>query len=150
MTPPLPLRVEPAVASDLAAVRRLLDFAELPDAGVETAFPDGYCVARDGDTLVAVAGLEAHGRVGLLRSVAVTRTHRGHALARRLVDDRMAHARALGLQAVYLLTARAGDYFRRLGFCDATRAEAPADLRRSLEFSSLCPASPTCLAKIVR
>ncbi|MEJ7733379.1 MAG: arsenic resistance N-acetyltransferase ArsN2 [Polyangiaceae bacterium] len=150
MTPPPPLRVEAAIATDLAAVRRLLDFSELPSDGVEAAFPDGYCVAREGDTLIAVAGLEAHGRVGLLRSVAVTRTHRGQSLARRLVDDRMAHARALGLQAVYLLTTTAPDYFRGLGFCDAARAEVPAELRRSLEFSSVCPASSTCLARIVR
>jgi amino-acid N-acetyltransferase len=54
--------------------------------------------------------------------------------------------RARGLRAVYLLTTTAADYFRRFGFEDARRDEAPAVLQRSSEFASVCPASAACLA----
>jgi amino-acid N-acetyltransferase len=47
----------------------------------------------------------------------------------------------------YLLTTTAADDSRRFGFQDARRDEAPADLQRSTEFASVCPASATCPAK---
>ncbi len=141
---------EPAQPADLEALTFLLYVAELPTIGVADAFPDGYCVVREGESLIAAAGLEAHGRVGLLRSVAVARPHRRAGLARRLVEDRMRYARSRGLDAVYLLTTTAADWFRGLGFCDTVRGEAPAELQRSAEFARVCPASATCLARIVR
>lgn len=142
--------IQSATADDAALVRLLLHACQLPLSGLEVAFPAGYCVAREEGAIVGVAGMERHGRVGLLRSVAVAHPHRGRDLARRLVEDRMAYARQLELQAVYLLTTTAADYFRRLGFCDTARGEVPAELRRSSEFASVCPASATCLAMIVR
>jgi amino-acid N-acetyltransferase len=149
-TPTHPGRPEPALAGDLEALTSLLYVAELPTAGIADAFPAGYCVVRDGEALIGAAGLEVHGRVALLRSVAVARAHRRAGLARRLVDDRLRYARACGVDAVYLLTTTAADWFRSLGFCDTARGEAPATLQRSAEFARICPASATCLAKIIR
>jgi N-acetylglutamate synthase-like GNAT family acetyltransferase len=138
-----------ARADELGAVLALLGGAELPTAGVADFFPGGYTVARSGSVVVAVAGLEVRGDVGLLRSVAVLPAQRGAGLARRLVDDRLRAAREQNLRAVYLLTTTASDYFRGLGFEDRARAEAPEVLRRSSEFRTVCPQSAACLAKIV-
>lgn len=138
---------EPARAGDRDAVEGLLRDAQLPTAGVGDQFPGGYAVVRDGAALVAVAGLEIHGSVGLLRSVAVAPSHRTRGLAQRLVEDRLQLARERGLEAVYLLTTTAAPYFRRLGFEEAVRAEAPAALRASPEFAAVCPAAAVCMMR---
>ena len=137
----------PARRDDLDAVTALVRAAALPTAGLADAFPGGYAVIRDGAGLVAVAGLEIHGDVGLLRSVAVARDRRAGGLGRLLVEDRLRAARDRGLGAVYLLTTTAADYFRRLGFEDAPRRAAPDGLQRTSEFASVCPASASCLVK---
>lgn len=144
----IPVRFpEPARRGDLDAVIALVQASGLPTAGITDAFPDGYAVVREGTELVAVAGLEIHGSVGLLRSVAVAASRRTAGLGRLLVEDRLRAANEHELQAVYLLTTTAADYFRRFGFEDARRDEAPADLQSSSEFASVCPASATCLVK---
>lgn len=138
---------EPARPDDLEAVIALVAAAGLPTLGIADVFPDAYAVVRAGRELVAVAGLEAHGRAGLLRSVAVAPSHRGAGLGRLLVEDRLRAAREQKLEAVYLLTTTAADYFRCLGFGDVARQSAPAELQRSPEFASICPASAVCLAR---
>jgi arsenate reductase len=144
---PSEVSVEPARAGDLDAVERLLRDAELPTAGVSGCFPGGYAVVREDAEIVAVAGLEVYGTAALLRAVAVAPSHRDRGLARRLVEDRLRVARERGLPRVYLLTTTAGSYFRRLGFEDVARAQAPDELRASPEFAALCPASAVCLAR---
>ena len=138
---------EPARAEDLEAVTALVQAAGLPTTGIADAFPEAYAVVRAGPEVVAVAGLEAHGGVGLLRSVAVRPSDQDAGLGRLLVEDRLRAAREQGLLAVYLLTTTAAEYFRRLGFTDALRADAPPAVQRSSEFASACPASAVCLAR---
>ncbi len=144
------LRIEPAVARDLDAIRRLLVQAHLPEAGLLDQFPAAYVVARDGAEIVGVAGLETYGPVGLLRSVAVLPGLRGGGVGRALVADRLAVARARALDSVYLLTTSAADYFARLGFSAAPREEVPADLALSPELSGACPASAACMVLHLR
>jgi amino-acid N-acetyltransferase len=141
--------IAPARAEHLAAVLDIVHGAALPVAGIAERFPNGYVVARSGLHVVAVAGLEIYGEVGLLRSVAVRASMRGAGLGRLVVEDRLRAARAQGLGAVYLLTTTAADYFRRLGFRDSSRSAAPETLQRSSGFTTVCPASAVCLAKIV-
>jgi N-acetylglutamate synthase-like GNAT family acetyltransferase len=136
-----------ATPDDLEAAVALVRAAGLPAAGMPDAFPAGYVVARSGSELVGVAGLEVHGRFGLLRSVAVRPSHRSAGLGRLLVEDRLRTAAGLGLREVYLLTTTAADFFRRLGFTDAPRADAPPELQRSSEFASICPETAVCLAR---
>jgi amino-acid N-acetyltransferase len=66
-------------------------------------------------------------------------------LGRELVADRIATARAMKLDAVYLLTTTAAGYFPRLGFTPCDRQAAPAELASSPELASVCPASAKCL-----
>jgi arsenate reductase len=138
---------EPASPGDLEAVTALVAAAGLPTAGLADGFPAGYAVVRAGPEIVAVAGLEIHGDVGLLRSVAVAPSQRGAGLGRLLVEDRLRAAGEHKLRAVYLLTTTAADYFRRLGFVDVRRADAPAGLQGSSEFATVCPASAVSLVK---
>src|SRR5262249_39656641 len=89
----------PATPRDVDAVRRLLVEAALPTAGLLDQFPSAYVLARHGGEAVGVAGLETYGTTGLLRSVAVAPALRRRGTGRALVTDRLAAARARGLDA---------------------------------------------------
>jgi amino-acid N-acetyltransferase len=112
---------------------------------VRDRFPDAYVVARRDGAVVGVAALEAHDRSGLLRTVAVAPGERGRGTGIALVADRLAMARANGLESVYLLTTTAAPLFRRFGFADVNRASAPIALASSPEFAALCPSSASCM-----
>lgn len=134
-------RLRPASASDLSWARELVVAAGLPDGGLEDQFPGAYAVLEDGGRPVGLAGLERYGRSGLLRSVAVAAGQRGSGAGATLVADRLACGKADGLEAVYLLTTTAADWFPRFGFRSITRAELPADLAGAPEVAGGCPAS---------
>jgi amino-acid N-acetyltransferase len=142
-------RLGPARRDELEVVLALVGGAGLPTVGVADHFPGAYVVARSGSNVVAVAGLEVYGDVGLLRSVAVSPAAQGSGLGQLLVADRLHAARGQNLRAVYLLTTTAADYFRHLGFEETPRSGAPVPLLKSSEFSAVCPASAVCFAKIV-
>jgi N-acetylglutamate synthase-like GNAT family acetyltransferase len=134
-----------AVAADLAACRALLERCELPRVGLERDFPVHFVIADDGPQLVGCAGVEDHAGVGLLRSVAVAPTWRRHGLGAQLVADRLAHARARRLTALWLLTTTAAEYFSRLGFVAVPRDAVPPSIQQSDEFTLCCPASAICM-----
>jgi amino-acid N-acetyltransferase len=137
---------EPATPADLEPALELLRRADLPVEGVAEGIAD-YFVVRAGGRVVGLAGLERHGNDGLLRSVAVDPACRGRGLAAALVATACERARALGLRAVYLLTATAHAYFRRRGFADCPREDAPAAIRESWEFHQGCPSSSAFMKK---
>jgi arsenate reductase len=140
--------IVPAQASDEEAVRRLLADARLPLGGLALAFPGGYAVART-QGIVGCAGMEVHDRDGLLRSVAVRATGRHAGLGARLVEDRLAAARSMKLEHVYLITTTAAPFFERLGFEKVERDAVPAGIRRSEEFASICPGTAAVLRKAI-
>jgi protein-tyrosine-phosphatase/N-acetylglutamate synthase-like GNAT family acetyltransferase len=135
---------------ELAAIEALVRDSGLPTEVVRDRFPDAYTVARRAGRVVGAAALETHDRCGLLRSVAVVATERGRGTGIALVADRLAMARASGIESVYLLTTTASPLFRRFGFADVERASAPDALAASPEFAALCPSSATCMRLILR
>jgi N-acetylglutamate synthase-like GNAT family acetyltransferase/protein-tyrosine-phosphatase len=138
---------EPAEDRDLAGVLGLLESTDLPTVGVAEQFPAAYSVIRSGPKVIGAAGLESHGKSGLLRSVAVAGAYRGLGLGQRLVDDRLAFAKAHKIEAIYLLTTTAAPFFRTLGFEPTSRSDAPEELQSSSEFTSVCPATASCLVR---
>jgi amino-acid N-acetyltransferase len=102
---------------------------------------------RDGEGLAGVVGLEARGHVGLLRSLAVRANRRGTGLGSELVTALEALAAGDGITELYLLTTTAEAFFARRGYRRLPREAAPAGIRETVEFSSLCPASSAFMAK---
>jgi amino-acid N-acetyltransferase len=135
-----------AAPDDLAAVERLLTESHLPLDGVREALDD-FVVARIGDDLVGVAGLEVCCDNALLRSVAVAPAWRSHGVGRALVTRVISDAEARGIQALYLLTTSAERYFPSFGFETTTRDEVPDDVRATAEFQGACPASATVMRR---
>jgi amino-acid N-acetyltransferase len=132
-----------ATSAQLALVEELLRRAGLPVEGLADQFPGGYVVVQRAGAVVACAGLEVYGTCGLLRSVAVQPELRREGLGRALVAKLLDRARELRLEAVYLLTTTATDYFPRLGFRPVARAAVPEALARAPELANICPSSAT-------
>lgn len=139
--------ISPVPVTDLPDVLALLADCDLPVADIGPQASPIFCAIREDSRLVAVVGFEVHGRAGLLRSLAVVPERRGAGLGRALVADAESRASASGVRALYLLTTTAAEFFRRLGYRAEDRASAPAAIRATAQFTGLCPASSTCMAK---
>jgi arsenite methyltransferase len=137
--------VRSAQASDLPAVQAILAQSKLPDDGLTEQFGPAYAVAAEADRVIGVVGIERYGDFGLLRSAAVAPAARGRGVAEALVLDRIDWSMRQGLRTLYLLTTTASDYFPRFGFETIQRAEVPAEVQASVEFTSCCPTSATVM-----
>jgi len=136
--------IRAARPDDLPSLLSLLRGEGLPTAEVEQWLPH-FLVREEGGRLVAAAGLELHGRDGLLRSVVVVSQHRGRGAAGELTRAAIARARELGLRRLFLLTTTAAAYFPRHGFRTILREEVTGDALDSVEFQGACPASATVM-----
>jgi amino-acid N-acetyltransferase len=136
-----------ALADDWDAVRDLLLASELPvdDLGPERL--DGFLIAEDDDAIVGLIGLEVLGTTGLLRSLVVERTVRRSGLGGKLVGALESAAEAAGITELWLLTIDAERFFQRHNFEIVDRAAAPEEIRKSEEFSSLCPGTAYLMRK---
>ncbi|MEI6412105.1 MAG: arsenic resistance N-acetyltransferase ArsN2 [Bacteroidota bacterium] len=137
-----------ATPADKPALIHLLQAAKLPTSDLPEDL-SGFTLASEGDQLVGSSGIENLGDCALLRSVAVAETHQNLGLGRQLQDHALAYARAHGLETVFLITTSAEKYFERLGFQRVERAEVPASVAKTEQFSSLCPSSAVVMRRMV-
>jgi amino-acid N-acetyltransferase len=137
-------RVRLAEATELGPVLELLRANRLPETGL-AEHTANLLVAVEHERIVGSSALEIYGDAALLRSVAVEPTRRGLGLGVALTRAALDLARERGGRAVYLLTDTAAEFFARLGFRRITRAEAVPAVGASVEFTTACPASATCM-----
>jgi len=125
-----------ASRSDLEDIFALLTAVNLPHEGVSEHL-ESFIVARDAEGhLVGCAGLERHGDVGMLRSVAVSPELQKSGLGSRLTSAVVENAVGDGIKEVVLLTTTARDFFaRRFGFVDAERSDYESRLTQSPEWN---------------
>jgi len=131
----------------MSAVLALLDGAGLPTSDLSPETQVRWWVLESGGAIAGVIGLQGFGREALLRSLAVAPTHHKRGVARQLVGRLEREALAAGIERLVLLTQTAESFFRHLGYENFDRARASDAMRRCAEFSSLCPASATCMGK---
>ena len=136
-----------AAAADLPAVIHLLEASGLPHADVTAPRLAHFLLARRGDVLLGVVGLEALGTVGLLRSLAVASAHRRRGIGIALARELERHAWGLGIAELYLLTTTAERFFANLGYRAIAREDAPAGIRGTTEYRELCSSTSTCMVK---
>ena len=134
------ISIEHAHAYELPAILDLLTESGLPQEGLSDHL-ETTLVARADESVVGSAALEHYGTSALLRSVAVERAFRGQGLGGRLTHAALVLARQRGITHVYLLTETAHEFFPRFGFRPVARAQVPAGVQRSVEFTSVCPES---------
>ncbi|MEO8636688.1 MAG: arsenic resistance N-acetyltransferase ArsN2 [Gemmatimonadales bacterium] len=142
------IKLDAVEAGALPEVRALLGAAALPVADLDVATPEFFGL-RDNAGLIGVIGLERHGQVALLRSLAVRSDQRGKGLGTALVRALEERASALGVRELWLLTTTAEPFFRQLGYEAAIRGAAPVAIRETGEFRSICPSSAACLTRLL-
>lgn len=141
------MTIQPLGAECLEEVRALLTTNQLPvsDLTDRIQLLGIWREAR----LVGVIGLGPHGDVGLLRSLAVDASLRGTGLGGQLVERLESLAASEGTQSLYLLTTTAESFFQKRGYRCIPRESAPAAIRETSEFSSICPASSAFMCKVL-
>ncbi len=143
-------QVRTAMDSDHDAVSALLSASNLAALDPASQFGPQYVVAHDAkDRLVGVAGLEVYGDNALLRSVAVVPSFRSQGLARQLTQDRLRWAAGHNVSTVYLLTTDAISYWRRHGFAEIGRNQAPSSIRSTVQWSGGCSTFAIAMKKQV-
>jgi amino-acid N-acetyltransferase len=140
--------IEAAGPADLDAISRLLAENGLPLAGFREHLANTL-VAREDGRIVGSAALEVYADGVLLRSVAVRPERHGQQLGHALTRAAIQRARALGANAIYLLTTTAERFFPRFGFEAIGRTDVPPGVQTSVEFTSACPSTATVMRKIL-
>jgi amino-acid N-acetyltransferase len=136
-----------ADAADLPAITALLERVGLTTMGLEASLAAGWLARDAAGEVVGCAVLEKYGRAALLRSVAVAPMWQSHGIGRALVAAAVAETRALGVDAIYLLTETAEAFFASHGFERVERPSVPEAVRASVEFTSACPASAVAMSR---
>jgi amino-acid N-acetyltransferase len=124
----------------------LLSSEKLPASDLPQSL-NNFLVVVENDKLIGVIGLETYDHYGLLRSLAVHPNSRNQNIAGKLVAQLEKLALAKGLKSIFLLTETAQDYFSRKGYQAISRAEMPAEVQKSSEFSHVCPQSAVAMKK---
>jgi len=133
-----------ASPADEAGIKSILSQCELPNEDISIHLPN-YVIGRAVNDIVGVIGLEVHGRIGLVRSLAVTPAFRCRGVAKELYKRILARAHLHRLKELYLLTATAAGYFSKLGFHEIKRDIIPESIRTTVEFQKLCPDTAKCM-----
>jgi amino-acid N-acetyltransferase len=138
--------IQDAEASDLPAIRRLLETQHLPLDGIDEHVST-MVVAKKGSEVVGAAAVELYADGALLRSVVVDPMVQGQGLGHRLSDAALSIAKERGTHTAFLLTTTAENFFPKLGFEQIVRDDVPASVQASIEFQSACPASAVVMRK---
>lgn len=139
------LLIRPAVAADLDSARELLQSAGLPVADLDATHL-ALCAEKD-EQLHGVIGVENCGEVALLRSLVIAAQTRGAGIGAALVTALEADAAVASVSELWLLTVDADAFFIRLGYQRRERADAPAAIQATQEFSGLCPGNAVLMSK---
>ena len=102
---------------------------------------------RMGSILAGVIGLETYGGTAILRSLAVKKSFRKNEIGLGLVSYTEKIAAESGVKDLYLLTENAAGYFERLGYKVVKREDLPETIRKSTQFSEICPATAVVMVK---
>jgi amino-acid N-acetyltransferase len=141
------MKPESACPSDQAGIKHLLAGCELPHEDITAAHLCHFWVLRDGPQLVGAVGLEVLGKHSLLRSLVVPARYRGRGIGSQLTSQAEEYARSQRVEALYLLTTTAEDFFARRGYHRIDRNSVPSALQETAEFRTLCPSTAVCMVK---
>ncbi|WP_247000120.1 arsenic resistance N-acetyltransferase ArsN2 [Halosolutus gelatinilyticus] len=130
----------------LSYLESLLEENDLPSRDVRSK-PECFYVGYADEDPIGVGGIERDGSDGLLRSVVVERSVRGTGYGTALCDALEAEARGDGVEALYLLTMTAVEFFVARSYREIDRDDAPEAIRETTEFAELCPSTATCMRK---
>lgn len=135
-----------AITSDIDQVESILKESNLPTNDI-FEYIDNFVVAEQDNKVIGLGGFEKHGDIVLLRSLSVRQEYRGEDVGKsiyELLGSKISHA---GINAIYLLTETATDYFIKLGFTIIDRTNIPNAVKETRQFKELCPSTAIVMCK---
>jgi len=130
-------------ADDLNAIKDLLIRSDLPVTDIDENKIDFIVAVNDKNAVIGCVGLERRGADGLLRSLAVDPSYRSKGIGHELFYYLLSTSRQYGIKDLHLLTTTAEKFFASSGFSVFPREEAPAPIKETAEFATICPSSST-------
>ncbi|HEX2530933.1 MAG TPA: arsenic resistance N-acetyltransferase ArsN2 [Burkholderiaceae bacterium] len=130
-----------------AKLKQILRSCDLPVEDIDDTQSGRFFGYFADDNLAGVVGLELYPPAALLRSLAVLPPYRGDGVGRALLRFAERQAAMQDVSSLFLLTNSAAAFFAKQGYAMVARSEAPAAIRATTQFASLCPASAVFMAK---
>jgi amino-acid N-acetyltransferase len=131
----------------LSAAAALLESHGLPASDITHEHLQHFFFVSANGSPTGLVGLELYGTDALLRSLVIAENARNNGLGSSLVRHAEQHAAKNGVRFIYLLTSTAEMFFKRLGYEQIDRFQAPFSVKETREFASLCPASAAFMMK---
>ncbi|MFT7619024.1 MAG: N-acetylglutamate synthase-like GNAT family acetyltransferase [Planctomycetota bacterium] len=97
-----------------------------------------FLVVKESGRIVGCGALQPAGTSALMRSLAIAPSFRGQGLGRTLVRELIDRALRQDLGSVFLLTVDHAEFFRRMGFRQTDRQNAPDQISETEYFRSPC------------
>jgi len=132
---------------DIAEVISLLKKSDLPFEDITPELLENFYAYSGKEGITGVVGLEIYDEAALLRSLAVESSERGRGLGKSLVKFAENSAKEKNVKSIYLLTTTAQKFFERNGYVCIDRKEAPEAIKKTREFSEICPSSSVFMVK---
>lgn len=127
----------------------LLRESSLPTADLESSDKVVFYGCYDNEQLIACVGLELYPDVALLRSLAVHPDHQNRGIAKSLVQYAENICSSKQISEIYLLTNTAKGFFKNRGYQIYERENAPSAIKKTSQFSGVCPCSSTLMRKAI-
>lgn len=134
------IRFQFANAEDEAQVRELLVQSQLPHEDIAPHLRN-FILAWNDKEIIGCVGLEIVEGCALLRSLAVSASHRSLGIGSQLCAKIHDYARSRNLHTLYLMTKSVDKYFANKGYEQIDRELAPAGIRSTRQFTEFCPTS---------
>lgn len=127
----------------------LLNNSDLPTADISFETTKNFYGIYNNNILIAAIGIEYYYPTALLRSLVVDENERENGLGIELIKFIEDKCRRDNIEEIYLLTTTAEKYFLKYGYVKIERSEAPENIKKTSQFSDLCPSSSAFMRKIL-
>lgn len=134
---------------DYEGLRTTLQDAGLPAEDIDQPNREFFRFVTDDGGLLGYGGFEVYGAVGLLRSVVILEAFRGWGFGFQFIKVLESLAKFNGVSQLWLLTTTAETFFAKCGYAKVARASAPASIKTTNEFTTLCPDTAVCMCKAI-
>ncbi|TGN38331.1 arsenic resistance N-acetyltransferase ArsN2 [Marinobacter confluentis] len=131
------------------ALVELLKRSGLPTSDINQPGSIYFFGCHQSGRLIGSVGIEICDTVAMLRSLATHEDVRKSGFGQALVKHAELNASLMEIEALYLLTTTAADFFSRLGYQHLCRQHAPAAIRETNQFSDLCPSTSSFMRKLL-
>lgn len=138
------------ISGECPDLRAALKAAGLVTSDLEEPGRHFYAYTTLGGRLCGYSGFERFGEEALIRSVIVPDAMRGKKIGRNLVGLLLSRLYRFGVRRAWCLTSSAADYFRKAGFAEVVREDAPQSILSTRQVQSLCQSSSTLLCRTIR